>query len=227
MHYKKTGFAKSRGRPPNNATTFFGIRAPSHDEAIILPICCLTLCHEKLFAVKRRWGDRPRIRDDTAAIVLVRIRGSDFQQDAYVQILPNLGCHLGDPLGGVCQMVWLFLRTISIVRSFRKKKPFLKINTARDWVAFTCTGEKHWKPVRDNNTSPSQDEACNSAKRRTGRGMPKFNTNKLAEYGNLFGKQQNQNTTTNNNLRFALADHNFCRNSHELFDKTLNLKTIT
>jgi hypothetical protein len=124
-------------------------------------------------------------------------------------------------------MVWLFLRTISIVRSFRKQKPFLEINTARDWVDFTCAGEKYWKPVRNNHTSPSQHEACHSAKRRTGRGMPKPNTNKMADCVIFLLSKQNQNPTTNNNKRFALADQDFWHNSQGSFNKTLNLKTIT
>ncbi len=175
MYKKPIGFARSRGRPPNGNPNLLVGCTPMTYEHCILQVHLALVSHEKSFAVKLRWGDKPRIRDDTAALRLLLARVETYWPKLRSDESPiPFGSFWGYDEGcsfnfhrNYCQR-WAY-------RCFPSRRASFALYSPRDWIEITCAGEFSWKPVRDNDTTASFERRLLLAARWGGRGAPAGN----------------------------------------------------
>ena len=175
MHKKPTGFARSRGRPPNGNPNLFVDCTPRSYEHGILQVHLALVCHERLFAVKLRWGDKPRIRDDTAALRLLLARVETLwpkpRSDGSVFPFGSFLCH-----DEAC--FFSFHRNYCLNWAYMllpSKEVSVALYSARDWIEITCARGLSWELARDNQTTASFDGRSIPAARWGGRSAPARN----------------------------------------------------
>jgi hypothetical protein len=173
MNETSIGPARSRGRPPNRG------RAPTGREHCQPAIRGGPALDAITLAVKRRWGDKQRNRDDTASSLQPFIGFHNVWWFANTKLSRANASTIASDFHWPGNILAFNYQEASANLGFSQlEKHIASQAKARDWIAVTCAGGFSWKPDRENQTSTLQLQDSFPANRRAEMSLPQPFVNK-------------------------------------------------